>query len=66
MAQAYSDDLRHKVLSAYTGGKGTMKELAARFDVSYGWVRKIAAAERQSGTCRRTPNVALPAASTPI
>ncbi len=55
MARAYSDDLRRKVLSAYAGGKGTMRELAARFDVSYGWVRKIAAAQRQSGTFERTP-----------
>ena len=32
-----------------------MRELAERFDVSYGWVRKIAAAERQSGSFRRPP-----------
>ena len=47
MARAYSDDLRRKVLSAYGAGKGTMRELAERFDVSYGWVLKIAAAQRQ-------------------
>jgi transposase len=38
MAGAYSNELRRKVLSAYASGKGTMRELAARFDVSYGWV----------------------------
>ena len=55
MARAYSDDLRRKVLSAYASGKGTMRELAERFDVSYGWVLKIAAAQRQSGSYKRVP-----------
>jgi transposase len=55
MARAYSDDLRGKVLSAYAAGKGTMRELAERFDVSYGWVLKIAAAQRQSGSYKRVP-----------
>ena len=55
MARAYSDDLRGKVLSAYAAGKGTMRELAERFDVSYGWVLKIAAAQRRSGSYKRVP-----------
>jgi transposase len=55
MARAYSDDLRRKVLSSYGAGKGTMRELAQRFDVSYGWVLKIAAAQRQSGSYKRVP-----------
>jgi transposase len=55
MARAYSDDLRRKVLSAYAAGKGTMRELAERFDVSYGWVLKIAAAQRRSGSYKRVP-----------
>ncbi len=55
MAQAYSDDLRRKVLTAYAAGKGTMQALAVRFDVSVGFVRKIAAAQRRSGTAERTP-----------
>jgi transposase len=55
MAREYSDDLRRKVLSAYAAGKGTMRELAERFDVSYGWVLKIAAAQRQSGSYKRVP-----------
>jgi transposase len=46
MARAYSADLRRKVLSSYAAGKGTMRELAERFDISYGWVLKIAAAQR--------------------
>ena len=32
-----------------------MKELALRFDVSYGWVQKIARAERHTGRAERVP-----------
>ena len=60
MARAYSDDLRRKVLSAYAAGKGTMRELAVRFDVSYGWVLKIAASERRSGSYKRVPQRRAP------
>ena len=60
MARAYSDDLRCKVLSAYAAGQGTMRELAQRFDVSCGWVLKIAAAQRQSGSYRRVPQRRAP------
>jgi transposase len=34
MAKAYSDDLREKVLAAYAGSKGRLKELSKRFGVS--------------------------------
>ncbi len=60
MAGAYSNDLREKVMKAYRGGGGTMKELAKRFDVSYGWVRKVAAAERLTGSSRRVPQRRVP------
>jgi transposase len=60
MARAYSDDLRGKVLSAYAAGKGTMRELAERFDVSYGWVLKIAAAQRLTGSYKRVPQRRAP------
>jgi transposase len=53
MARAYSDDLREKVLGAYACGKGTLRELASRFEVSYGWVRKIHAAELHTGARQR-------------
>jgi transposase len=53
MARAYSDDLREKVFGAYASGKGTLRELAERFEVSYGWVAKIHAAELGSGSRRR-------------
>ncbi len=55
MARAYSDDLRRKVLGAYASGKGTMRVLAERFDVSYGWVKKVVAAERRTGRAERVP-----------
>jgi len=55
VARAYGDDLRKKVLGAYASGKGTLRQLAERFDVSYGWVRKILAAERATGSHRRVP-----------
>jgi transposase len=55
MARAYSDDLREKVLGAYASGKGTLRQLAERFDVSYGWVAKIHAAELATGRRARMP-----------
>lgn len=55
MARAYSDDLRGKVLAAYAAGKGTLKELADRFGVSYGWVAKIHAMELRTGSRLRPP-----------
>ena len=55
MARAYSDDLRRKLLSAHAAGKGTLRELAERFDVSYGWALKISAARGHSGSYKRVP-----------
>jgi transposase len=57
MARAYSDDLRGKVLAAYAAGKGTLRELADRFGVSYGWVAKIHAVELRTGSRSRPPQV---------
>ena len=53
VAQAYSNDLREKVLGAYASGKGTLRALSERFEVSYGWVRKIHAAELHTGARQR-------------
>ncbi|MEO6804931.1 MAG: IS630 transposase-related protein [Edaphobacter sp.] len=55
VARAYSNDLREKVLGAYAAGKGTLRELSERFEVSYGWVKKIHAAELHTGDRRRVP-----------
>ncbi len=53
MARAYSDALRVKVLTAYAADEGTLKDLAARFEVSYGWVAKIHVAELRTGSRSR-------------
>jgi transposase len=62
MARAYSDDLREKVLGAYASGKGTLRGLAERFEVSYGWVKKIHAAELGTGSRRRVAQRRRPSA----
>ncbi len=55
MARAYGDDLRRKVLGAYAAGQGTLAQLAARFDVSFGWVKKIRRAELLTGSRNGVP-----------
>jgi transposase len=41
MARPYSDDLRRKILEAYAQGEVTQEQLAERFRVSFGYVKKI-------------------------
>jgi len=41
MARPYSDDLRRKILEAYAPGEVTLEQLAERFWVSYGYVKKL-------------------------
>ena len=53
MAQAYSNDLRAKLCQAYAKGDGSQRALAARFLVSYSWVRKTVATERRTGKTER-------------
>jgi transposase len=55
MASPYSDDLRRKLLNAHRRGEGSLSQLAKRFDVSFGWARKISAALRSTGKMERTP-----------
>jgi transposase len=55
MARAYGDDLRRRVLGAYASGAGTLEQLAARFDVSFGWVKKIRRSELATGSWAGTP-----------
>lgn len=62
VARAYSDDLREKVLGAYGSGKGTLRELAERFEVSYGWVAKLHAAELRTGGRQRLAQRRRPSA----
>jgi transposase len=56
MAQAYGDDLRRKLLSAYDGGEESLAELASRFLVSVGWAKKISAARNRTGQAERVPH----------
>ena len=55
MASPYSDDLRRKLLNAHRRGEGSLSQLAKRFDVSFGWARKISAALRATGKMERPP-----------
>ena len=50
MARAYSNDLRHKLLSAYDKGQGSLSGLAGRFGVSRGWAWKISAHRTRTGS----------------
>jgi transposase len=53
MPKAYSDDLRRKVLERYQLGEDTLEDLADRFSVSLGWVKKISAAFTRTGQMER-------------
>ena len=53
MAQAYSNDLRRKLLEAHEQGRGTLEELAEEFGVSLGYAKKISAALRRTGRMER-------------
>ena len=53
MAKAYSDDLRQKVLKRHQAGEETLEDLADRFEVSLGWVKKISAAFTRTGKMER-------------
>lgn len=48
--EAYSTDLRRKVLAAWDAGEGTQAELARRFKVSVRWIAKLIAQRRTEGT----------------
>ena len=53
MPRAYSDDLRWKLLKAYTAGRGSLEELASQFGVSYGYSKKIRRQQLESGQVER-------------
>ena len=58
MAKAYSDDLRRRILQAYEQKEGSEPELARRFRVSLGYVKKIRRQLRRSGKMERIPHQA--------
>lgn len=53
MAQAYSNDLRFKLLEAYEVGTSSLRELAAQFRVSWGYAKKIRSQQLRSGKRER-------------
>src|ERR1700757_1305115 len=53
MPRAYSDDLRRKLLEAYAAGRGSLRELASQFGVSWGYSKKIRAQQLQTGGMER-------------
>src|SRR5947207_7184333 len=56
MAKAYSDDLRRKILEAHAEKEGTIAEMAMRFRVSVGYVKKILRHYRRTQKMERTPH----------
>ena len=42
-------DLRERILASYDAGKGTRQEIADRYDVSLGMVKKLLSRRRQTG-----------------
>jgi transposase len=55
MPRAYSDDLRCKLLEAYEAGRGSLRELAKQFGVSWGYSKKIRALQLRTGQKERVP-----------
>ena len=47
--QAYSLDLRQRVVSAYENGLETIQEVAERFEVSRSFIKKMLARKRSTG-----------------
>lgn len=54
MHRPYSDDLRCKLLEAYEAGRGSLRELAEQFGVSWGYSKKIRAQQLQKERAPQT------------
>jgi transposase len=48
--EAFSMDLRKRVVEAYDAGRGSSRELARVFGVSSAWVRKLLRLRRETGS----------------
>ena len=48
--EAYSTDLRERVIEAYDAGRGSSRQLADVFGVSSAWIRKLLRLRRETGT----------------
>ena len=53
MGNAYSNDLRIKLLEAHERGEGSLSQLAKRFSVSVGWAEKISGQFLHTGSMER-------------
>jgi transposase len=56
MARPFSDDLRRRILESLERDEGSEPELAVRFRVSYGYVKKIRCQQLRTGTMTRVPH----------
>jgi transposase len=54
--QAYSIDLRQRVVTAYEQGYGSIATIAERFSVSLGFVKKLLALKRTTGDLAPRPH----------
>ncbi len=54
--QAYSDDLRERVVAAYATGQLTISQVASRFVVSVSFVDKLLKRQRTSGSVAALPH----------
>jgi len=52
---AYSTDLRERVVAAGDAGDATREQIAARFSVSVPWVRKLSRRRRETGSIDPKP-----------
>ncbi len=54
--QAYSLDLRERVVAAYEKGNNTIAEIAAKFSVGETFLKKMLRQKRQTGSLMRLPH----------
>jgi transposase len=55
MPQAFSNDIRRRILRSYEQGNLGLRAVAERFDVSYEYVKKIRKQQRETGQMERSP-----------
>jgi len=55
MPNAFSEDLRRRVVSAYEAGNATYEEIAQRFEVSHSFVRDLVHLKRETGGIEPRP-----------
>lgn len=53
--EAYSQDLRNRVVQAWDAGTETQQQVATRFGVSTAWIRKLLKRRRETGSIDPLP-----------